>query len=156
MLRSPIGTFPDPRWPFWATACRAPGVTLGDVSLAPDTRVLIVEDDPDICLLFATTLATRGFEVAIARNGEEALAALESGPLPAAIVADLHMPVMDGWELLIALRADPTVSSIPVIVLTAADDPGRQAPRPGTILIKPVSTETLIEAIHAAIATRAP
>lgn len=126
------------------------------MSVAPDTRVLIVEDDPDIRLLFSTTLSLHGFEVCTASNGDEALAALEAGPLPAVIVADLHMPVMDGWELLTALRANPNVSSIPVIVLTAADDPGREAPRPDTIMIKPVSTETLVEAIEAAIAGRAP
>lgn len=124
--------------------------------MAPDTRVLIVEDDPDIRLLFSTTMAAHGFEVSTASNGEEALAALASDPLPAAIVADLHMPVMDGWELLTALRANPRVSSIPVVVLTAADDPSREAPRPGTILTKPVSTEALIEAIQAAIAARTP
>jgi CheY-like chemotaxis protein len=116
---------------------------------------LIVEDDPDIRLLFSVTLAVHGFEVSTASDGAAALAALAHGPLPAVIVADLHMPVMDGWELLTALRADPRVSSIPVIVLTAADDPGRKAPRPGTILIKPVSTETLIGAIQAELAARA-
>lgn len=124
--------------------------------MAPDTRILVVEDDPDIRLLFSATLAVRGFEVSTASNGEAALAALAHGPLPAVIVADLHMPVMDGWELLTALRADPRVSSIPVIVLTAADDPSRAGPRPSTILIKPVSTETLIGAIQAEIAASAP
>lgn len=126
------------------------------MSVAPDTRVLIVEDDPDIRLLFSTTLSLHGFEVCTASNGGEALAALAAGPLPAVIVADLHMPVMDGWKLLTALRENPNVSSIPVIVLTAADDPDREAPRPDTIMIKPVSTETLVEAIEAAIAGRAP
>ena len=125
------------------------------MSVAPDPCVLIVEDDPDIRLLFSTTLAVRGFAVRTAGHGAEALAALESGPRPAVIVADLHMPVMDGWELLTALHATPAFSSIPVIVLTAADDPGRSAPRPATILIKPVATETLIEAIEATIAGRA-
>lgn len=126
------------------------------VNIAPEMRVLIVEDDPDIRQLFTTTLSLRGFEVCTASNGDEALTVLGSGPPPAVIVADLHMPVMDGWELLTALRADPRLASIPVVVLTAADDPGRAAPRPGTILIKPVSTERLVDAIEAAIAERAP
>jgi CheY-like chemotaxis protein len=122
------------------------------MSAAADTCVLIVEDDPDIRLLFSTALSVRGYEVATASNGDEALAALASGPLPMAIVADLHMPVMDGWKFLSALHADPRLSAIPVVVLTAADDPHREAPRPDTILIKPVSTQILIDAIEAAIA----
>jgi CheY-like chemotaxis protein len=122
------------------------------VSEAADTCVLIVEDDPDIRLLFSTALSVRGYEVDTAGNGDEALAALASGPLPTVIIADLHMPVMDGWKFLSALHANPRLSTIPVVVLTAADDPDREAPRPDTILIKPVSTQALIDAIETAIA----
>jgi CheY-like chemotaxis protein len=122
------------------------------MSAAADTCVLIVEDDPDIRLLFSTALSVRGYEVATASNGDEALAALASGPLPTVIVADLHMPVMDGWKFLSALHANPSLSIIPVVVLTAADDPDREAPRPDTILIKPVSLQALIDAIETATA----
>jgi CheY-like chemotaxis protein len=122
------------------------------VSEAADTCVLIVEDDPDIRLLFSTALSIRGYQVDTASNGDEALAVLASSPLPTVIVADLHMPVMDGWTFLSALHANPGLSAIPVVVLTAADDPDREAPRPDTILIKPVSTHVLIDAIETAIA----
>jgi CheY-like chemotaxis protein len=116
----------------------------------------MVEDDPDIRLLFTTVLSGRGFEVVTAAHGAQALELLQSGdPHPAVIVADLHMPVMDGWQLLTALRADPELSSIPVIVLTAADEPHRVAPRPETILIKPISMEALIAAISAELAQHA-
>ena len=114
--------------------------------------MLIVEDDPDIRVLFSTALSARGYGIDTASNGHEALAALASDPLPTAIVADLHMPVMDGWKFLSALQANPRLSTIPVVVLTAADEPDREAPRPDTILIKPVSTQTLIDAIETAIA----
>ncbi|HEX3765947.1 MAG TPA: response regulator [Kofleriaceae bacterium] len=122
------------------------------MSALPEPCVLIVEDDPDIRLLFSTALSVRGYQVATAGNGDEALAALESDRLPSVIIADLHMPVMDGWKFLSALHADPRLSAIPVVVVTAADDPGRDAPRPSTVLLKPVSTETLIDAIETAIA----
>jgi CheY-like chemotaxis protein len=122
------------------------------VSAAADICLLIVDDDADIRLLFSTALSARGYEVDTASNGDEALAALASGRLPTAIIADLHMPVMDGWKLLSALHANPRLSTIPVVVLTAADDPSREGPRPDTILIKPVSTQTVIDAIEAAIA----
>jgi CheY-like chemotaxis protein len=128
--------------------------TIPAVSAAANISLLIVEDDPDIRLLFSTALSVHGYRVDTASNGDEALAALASGPRPAAIVADLHMPVMDGWKFLSALHADPGLAAIPVVVLTAADDPDRDAPRPDTILIKPVSTRTLIDAIETAIARR--
>jgi CheY-like chemotaxis protein len=124
------------------------------VSAATETCVLIVEDDPDIRALFSAALSIRGYRVDTASNGDEALAALASDPLPAAIVADLHMPVMDGWQFLSALHANPRLSGIPVVVLTAADDPRRAAPRPDAVLIKPISTQALIDAIENAIARR--
>jgi CheY-like chemotaxis protein len=123
------------------------------VSAAADTCVLLVEDDADIRLLFSTALSVRGYEIDTVSNGREALATLASDPLPTVIVADLHMPVMDGWKLLSELRADPRLSTIPVVVLTAADDPDRKEPRPDTVLIKPVSTQALIDAIETAIAS---
>jgi DNA-binding response OmpR family regulator len=51
---------------------------------------------------------------------------------------------------LIALADNPRLASIPVIVLTAADDPSKRAPRPATVLIKPVAMEDLVAAIGAA------
>jgi CheY-like chemotaxis protein len=121
----------------------------------PDAlRVLIVDDDGDIRSLFEAGLAMRGYVIESAPNGHEALALMASTPLPSVIVADLHMPVMDGWQLLTALAADPRLASIPVIVLTAADDPSKRAPRPRTILLKPVSLDALAAAITAAVGSR--
>jgi len=117
----------------------------------PGLRVLIVEDDGDIRLLFEASLALRGYTVETAANGHDALAMLEPGrTLPSVIVVDLHMPVMDGWQLLTALAETPRLASIPAIVLTAADDPSKRAPRPPTILIKPVTMEALVAAISTA------
>ena len=114
-------------------------------------RVLIVDDDRDICLLFETGLTLLGYTVVIAQNGSDALAVMAPGQvLPSVIVADLHMPVMDGWQFLTALADDPRLASVPVIVLTAADDPSRSAPRPSTTLIKPISMTDLAAAINAA------
>lgn len=121
----------------------------------PGLRVLIVEDDADIRSLFAAGLTMRGYQVEIAANGSEALAKLAAGQtLPSVIVADLHMPVMDGWQFLTALAQDPRFAAIPVIVLTAADDPSKSGPRPSKILIKPVGMETLASAINAIARSR--
>jgi CheY-like chemotaxis protein len=114
-------------------------------------RVLIVEDDDDIRTLFEVGLTLRGFIVETAANGRDGMQAIASKP-PSVIVADLHMPVMDGWSFLTALSQDPRLSRIPVIILTAADDPSKTAPRPETILIKPVAMDELAGAITAAVA----
>lgn len=121
----------------------------------PSIRVLIVEDDGDIRSLFEAGLAMRGYTVETAANGHEALVMMAPGQtLPSVIVADLHMPVMDGWQFLTLLAEDPRLSAIPIIVLTAADDPSKQAPRPSTILIKPVAMDDLAAAITEAAQAR--
>lgn len=112
-------------------------------------RVLLVEDDEDIRRLFSAGLMAQGLEVQTSVNGEDALALLQQAEHPSdVIVADLHMPVMDGWEFLKALHRDARLSRIPVIVLTAGDDLSREAPRPATILIKPTSIDDLVTAIR--------
>jgi CheY-like chemotaxis protein len=138
---------------------RDSGATVSNVP-DPTTRVLIVEDDGDIRSLFEAGLAMRGFVVETAANGQEALAMMElalmqqAPTLPSVIVADLHMPVMDGWQFLTALADHPHLAAIPIIVLTAADDPTKSAPRPQTMLIKPVTMDDLATAISEAARRR--
>jgi DNA-binding response OmpR family regulator len=80
--------------------------------------VLIVDDEPDILELLAYNLHKEGFEVVKASNGQEAVTkALER--LPDAIVLDIMMPEMDGFEACKAIRANAATSAIPVIFLTA-------------------------------------
>jgi two-component system chemotaxis response regulator CheY len=123
-----------------------------NVNAHREMTVLLVEDDPDISQLFRQSLAIRGYTVDTAPNGRAALEILGSAAsLPSVIVADLHMPIMDGWEFLTALSKEPRLAGIPVVVLTAADDPARSAPRPSTILIKPVSIDDLIAAMQRAV-----
>jgi CheY-like chemotaxis protein len=116
--------------------------------------VLLVEDHPDVRMLIALALTTHHFDVREAGDGAEALRMLAAEPRPDLIITDLTMPVMDGWDLLTALHEDPALASIPVIVLSARDDPNRDVPRPSTILIKPVRTDVLLDAIRDALASR--
>ena len=75
-------------------------------------RILIVDDDPDICALCKMLLETRGYEVLTAGGGFEALLALRHS-LPDIIISDLNMPVMSGYEFLsVVRRRFPTVSVI--------------------------------------------
>jgi len=80
-------------------------------------RVLIVEDDADLRDMMATLLDLEGFETVAAPNGAAALELLD--PRLDAIVLDLMMPVMDGWEFRRRQLSHPRVADIPVIVVSA-------------------------------------
>ena len=85
--------------------------------------ILVVDDDRDNREMFATLLATHGYRVALATNGAEALAVMRQ-QVPCAVLLDVQMPVMDGWEFRRQQVADPALATVPVICLTgvAPDD----------------------------------
>jgi DNA-binding response OmpR family regulator len=91
-------------------------------------KVLLVEDDLDISRMYQFNFAESDFLVNIATNGRECLEALGTD-IPDVIVLDLKMPVMDGFQVLRRLRAEPTWQGIPVVVLSSreADDEVKQA-----------------------------
>ena len=80
--------------------------------------LLVVEDNLDILNLLVTTLTFRGYRVVTARNGTEALDALEK-ERPAVIITDILMPQMDGFSLVHRLRINPDTRDIPVVFLSA-------------------------------------
>jgi signal transduction histidine kinase/DNA-binding response OmpR family regulator len=80
--------------------------------------VLVVDDEPAVRRLVAETLSRDDVEVRQAGDGEEALAAI-AHERPDAVVLDLIMPRLDGFQVLERLQADPETRSLPVIVLTA-------------------------------------
>src|SRR2546425_68496 len=84
---------------------------------APDSRpeLLLVDDDRELRDLLALSLQERGFTVVTANNGQEALDRLRSAALPAAVLLDLNMPTMNGWQFCAAKNADSALKSLPVI-----------------------------------------
>src|ERR1041385_7757534 len=80
--------------------------------------LLIVEDDPDILRLLDAALTFRGYKVASARNGKEALEIIEVEQ-PAIIIADIMMPKLDGFGLIHRMRIHPETRDIPVVFITA-------------------------------------
>lgn len=86
---------------------------------SPSPQVLIVEDDLDIRDALSQILEEEGYAVATAANGQEALDVLRTGPPPRIILLDLMMPVMNGWQFRAEQRNDPSLSRIPVIVISA-------------------------------------
>ncbi|MCC3570548.1 MAG: urea ABC transporter substrate-binding protein [Microcoleus sp. PH2017_40_RAT_O_B] len=88
----------------------------------PDAAtVLVIDDDPDSRDLIARCLSKQGFRVLSSASGEAGLE-LAKESLPDAITLDVMMPSMDGWAVLSALKADPELANIPVIMLTFLDD----------------------------------
>lgn len=110
--------------------------------------VLVVEDDPTINALLEMTLEESGYPVKIAWNGLEALNYLEqSTQLPALILLDLTMPVMDGRQFLAALPEGlATWQDIPVIVLTASQQKVQVGEKPRVVgyLPKPFDLDELM------------
>ena len=90
----------------------------GPATAAAGERVLVVDDEPDICALVAYHLAKAGYRVSTASNGADALTAARD-ERPALIVLDLMLPGMSGYDVLERVRAGPGTSEVAVLMLTA-------------------------------------
>ena len=80
--------------------------------------MLFADDDPGMRAIVLMNLEAEGFEVTVVRDGEAALAAIET-TLPDLIVLDVMMPGRDGYDVLRQLKDEPRTASIPVVLLTA-------------------------------------
>ena len=110
--------------------------------------VLVIDDEAVIRDLMQRFLTKEGFRVALAPGGEDGLR-LAKELQPDAITLDVMMPGMDGWAVLSALKADPSVADIPVIMLTIVD--GRNlgyALGAADYLTKPIDRERLIAVLR--------
>ena len=79
-------------------------------------RVLVIDDEEDVLVLLRELLERAGFEVTVARGGEDGLRALQAGLEPELVILDVAMPGIDGWGVLERVRA---ASDVPVLMLTA-------------------------------------
>lgn len=112
--------------------------------------ILVVEDEPNIVLSLQFIMKKAGFEVRVARDGEEALAAVQS-KAPDLILLDLMIPKRDGYDVCQTIRANPAWQDIYIIMLTAK---GRDVDREKGIALgandyvtKPFSTRDLTEKV---------
>lgn len=80
-------------------------------------KILLVEDDPLMVRMYQRKLANDGFEVDVGVNGEEGLVKIRSFQ-PDLVLLDIMMPKLNGLQVLERMKADPTVASTPVIILT--------------------------------------
>src|SRR5687768_14141295 len=107
--------------------------------MAAALKILLVDDDADIREALEELLVDAGHSIITAGNGRQALDVLAREPLPALILLDMMMPVMDGYEFLLEQRKDERLASIPVAVLTASRNPDRGRIGEVPVFTKPIS-----------------
>lgn len=119
--------------------------------------VLVVDDEPDIREVMKEALEDAGFTVALAANGAEALSALADGLKPSLILLDLMMPVMDGYEFRVRQWAEPTLASLPILIVSAAGSCQADARRLRArgYLSKPMELSALVRVVSNACAGKA-
>ena len=88
-------------------------------------HVLIIEDDASVCELLFACLTDAGYRVSVAQSGEAALPQIEEDP-PEVVVLDLTLPGMNGLDVCRAMRRDPWMGKIPVLMLTGKTDPSER------------------------------
>lgn len=112
---------------------------------------MLVEDEPNIIVSLTFLLERAGFEVSTEANGQKALDTILADP-PDALVLDVMLPGLDGFEVLRRIRADARVESLPVLMLTAK---GQREDRKTALesganmfITKPFSNSEVIEAVQ--------
>ncbi len=124
------------------------------------SRVLIVEDEPDISDLLAFHLGREGYQVVRSRNGADALQQVRARP-PDLVLLDLMLPGMDGLEVCRRLRRDPSTAALPIVMLTAK---GEEIERvlglelgADDYIVKPFSPKEVVARVRAVLRrSRAP
>jgi signal transduction histidine kinase/ActR/RegA family two-component response regulator len=110
-------------------------------------RVVVIEDDRPSLDLLTVYLETVGLEVESAHDGPTGLDAIRRQK-PMAVVLDIRLPRMDGWDVLAALRADPETAGVPVVVVSMLDERAKGLSLGATeYLVKPVSREQVLAAL---------
>ena len=123
----------------------------------PKTTLLCVEDEECLREDLADELRIAGYDVLLAKNGQDGLQMAREGA-PGLVICDIAMPVMNGYELLAALRCDDRVSSqIPVVLMTAYErshvETNSKFPA-DAILQKPVDYQELLSVIRNLLCAR--
>ena len=115
-------------------------------------RVLIVDDAEPALDLLGYLVRSRGHEATLARSGEEAVASTEKSP-PDLILMDLHMPVMDGYAALAAIRGSDVAGTCPILALTAFGEVGEREKALAAgfdgFFSKPITPETFMDQLEA-------
>src|SRR4051812_24507417 len=114
--------------------------------------VLMIEDEMNIRLFVSANLDARGYTVFEAETGEEGLSLLRD-KAPDAVILDMLLPDMTGWDVLDRMAEDESLKSIPVILMTASINVGEAANSPNLAqhVVKPASVSVLLDALRSVL-----
>jgi CheY-like chemotaxis protein len=112
--------------------------------------LLVVDDDDDIREMIGLILGMKGYRTVGAEDGLVALDHIHEKGAPAGVLLDLRMPRMSGHEFAQALRRDPSVASIPIVVVSGDTHAFASGEIPGAIafLKKPIEIDRLLEEVR--------
>jgi chemosensory pili system protein ChpA (sensor histidine kinase/response regulator) len=110
-------------------------------------RLLIVDDETEVCRGLGALLEARGYEIELAYDGKQVLERLERDPLPDLILLDYSMPELDGEAVLSRLRANPRLEGVAVLLATASSIDLQHVPRASGFLRKPYPRDVLFAMI---------
>jgi CheY-like chemotaxis protein len=113
--------------------------------MAERTRMLIVEDDPDIRLALEQLFSNEGYEVTLANNGSEAIELLDPDAPPCAALVDLLMPGIVGHELLEYMRGHEVFRSVPIAIISGSP---QLAPEGYEVFPKPLEVQRLLDFVR--------
>jgi CheY-like chemotaxis protein len=113
--------------------------------------ILVIEDDRSSAGLLRVYLEDAGYAVAVARDGVEGLE-LARRSAPSAVILDLLLPKLNGWELIAQLKDDPATSGLPLVIVSMVDEQGAGfALGVDEYLVKPVARPQLLDALSRCI-----
>ena len=114
---------------------------------AEEPLILVVDDDATVRELVVRHLERAGFAAVAARGGQEGLRLVRE-LRPAAVTLDIMMPDLDGWTVLAAIKGDPELAGIPVVLMSIVDQKNRgYALGAADYLVKPVDRSKLVETL---------
>ena len=128
-------------------------------------KILIVDDEPDVCTYLSRLFRENGYEVACARDGDEATAAV-AHDRPDLVTLDLSMPNKSGVRFYREMKADEALRDIPVVMVTGVTGPGgpqdterfystrRHVPPPEGFVPKPVDPDDMLAVVKRLIGAR--
>ena len=114
---------------------------MAETILKAGSRILVVDDDADARVPLVDILELNGYSAASAGNGREAIEYLQTSALPALVILDLQMPVMDGRSFHAAQKTHPALAAVPAVVVTALAGEGVDA---NEVLLKPIDIDRFL------------
>lgn len=125
--------------------------------MTDNPSILIADDEGDMLISLEVLFKRAGFSVRLARNGEEALSQVQDHA-PDLLLLDVMMPILDGFSVCQALRADPRFAALPIVMMSAK---GRDADRikgmalgATAYVVKPFSTRELLTRVQSLLAAQ--